>query len=185
MVKKKNNSYVLHSQIDLPYLETNEIFIKDIFLILKQKFGLKKKSHQRFIDLGCGDGRVVIHATLYYDIKSTGVEINQNLLEEANSRLRLLKTSNRYNRKQLKKIKILHEDLFQQNLYKYDFVYIFSLPSMQKFLKHTFNTIQKNAIIISYKYPLKDFNSMLILEEKIELESEHQIPIRTFFYRKI
>ena len=46
MAKKKYNSYSLYSQLDLPYLETNESFIKDIFEILETKFSLKKDSNQ-------------------------------------------------------------------------------------------------------------------------------------------
>ena len=183
MAKKKNNFYSLYSQIDLPYLETNESFIKDIFITLKTKFGLKSDSNQKFIDLGCGDGRVVIYAALHYGIKSTGVEINLNLIEEANSTLKLLQTNKIYKKKHIKKIKIMYEDLFQLNLNKYDFIYIFSLPTMQRFLNHTFTTIHNDAIIISYKYPLKGFDSFLKLEEEIELKSENQ-KVFTFFFRK-
>ena len=182
MAKKKYNSYSLHSQLDLPYLETNESFIKDIFETLETKFSLKKDSKQRFIDLGCGDGRVVIYATLHYGIQSTGVEINLNLIEEAKSKLKLLQTNKIHKKKQLKKIKITYGDLFQLNLNKYDFIYIFSLPTMQKFLNHIIITVRKeDAIIISYKYPLK--NSFLKLEEEIELKSKNQ-KISAFFYRK-
>jgi len=184
MSKKKYNFYSLYSQLDLPYLETNESFIKDIFEILETKFSLKKDSNQRFIDLGCGDGRVVIYATLHYGIQSTGVEINLNLIEEANSNLKLLKANKTYDKKQLKKIRIRYEDLFQLNLAKYDFIYIFSLPTMQRFLKHIFVTIRNGAIITSHKYPLLNFESFLKLEEEIELKSENQQETSAFFYRK-
>lgn len=184
MAKKKYNSYSLYSQIDLPYLETNESFIKDIFETLEIKFSLKRDSNQKFIDLGCGDGRVVIYATLHYGIQSTGVEINLNLIEEAKSKLKLLQTNKTYKKRQLKKIRIRYEDLFQLDLHKYDFIYIFSLPTMQRFLKHIFVTIQNDATIVSYKYPLINFDSFLKLEEEIKLKSKNQ-KISAFFYRKI
>lgn len=184
MAKKKYNSYSLYSQIDLPYLETNESFIKDIFETLEIKFSLKRDSNQKFIDLGCGDGRVVIYATLHYGIQSTGVEINLNLIEEAKAKLKLLQTNKIYKKKKLKKIRIRYEDLFQLNLNKYDFIYIFSLPTMQRFLKHIFVTIQNDATIVSYKYPLINFDSFLKLEEEIKLKSKNQ-KISAFFYRKI
>lgn len=184
MAKEKYNSYSLYSQIDLPYLETNESFIKDIFETLEIKFSLKRDSNQKFIDLGCGDGRVVIYATLHYGIQSTGVEINLNLIEEAKAKLKLLQTNKIYKKKKLKKIRIRYEDLFQLNLNKYDFIYIFSLPTMQRFLKHIFVTIQNDATIVSYKYPLINFDSFLKLEEEIKLKSKNQ-KISAFFYRKI
>ena len=183
MAKKKYNFYSLYSQLDLPYLETKESFIKDIFETLEIKFSLKSDSNQKFIDLGCGDGRIVIYATLHYGIQSTGVEINLNLIEEAKSKLRLLQTNKYYKKRQLKKIRIRYEDLFQLNLNKYDFIYIFSLPTMQRFLKHIFVTIRNGAIITSYKYPLMKFDSFLQLEEEIDLKSEGQME-SAFFYRK-
>jgi len=183
MAKKKYNSYSLYSQIDLPYLATKKRFIKDIFETLESKFSLKSDSNQKFIDLGCGDGRVVIYATLHYGIQSTGVEINLNLIDEVKSKLRLLKTNKIYKKKQLKKIKIKFGDLFQLNLNKYDFIYIFSLPTMQRFLKHIFVTIQEGATIVSYKYPLNNFDSFLKLEEEIDLKIEDQVEF-AFFYRK-
>ena len=55
---------------------------------------------------------------------------------------------------------------------------------MQRFLKHTFITIRNGAIIISYKYPLLNFESFLKLEEEIELKSENQQKTSALFYRK-
>jgi hypothetical protein len=54
---------------------------------------------------------------------------------------------------------------------------------MQKYLNHTFKTIRKNAIVVSYQYPLRSFDSFLKLEEEIDLKSKNQ-KISAFFYRK-
>jgi len=183
MANNKNDPYLLHSQLDLPFMGTDTDFLKEIFDRLEFRFGLTRNSNQKFIDLGCGDGRVVIFVALNYEIKSLGVEINPQLIREAKSQILLLKNKKIYKKKLFRMIIIKYGDIFQQNLKHFDFIYIFSLPTMQKFLNHIFITARKNAIIISYKYPLISFDSFLKLEEKIELRSLSQKD-SAFFYRK-
>ena len=55
---------------------------------------------------------------------------------------------------------------------------------MQKFLKHIFGTVRRGAIIISHKYPLKGFNSILKEEYKLSHKNGMQ-EICSFFYKKI
>ncbi|MHA2325515.1 MAG: hypothetical protein ACXACB_08945, partial [Promethearchaeota archaeon] len=54
------------SQLELPYLETKNYYLHQIFKTLEQKFGLVKNSQQVFIDLGFGNGQVVIFSALNY-----------------------------------------------------------------------------------------------------------------------
>lgn len=173
----------LQSQLDLPYLETDNKFIKEIFQTLELEFGLESNSKQKFIDLGSGNGNVVIYAVLNYNIKSYGIEINQTLIKEAKIKIESLKNKAIYHRKLLNNIKIKWGDFYLLNLNEYNFIYIYSLPSMQKYLKHVFNTIRKNAIIISHKYRLEDFDS--IIKDEYSLIHKNEKPeIFTFFYRK-
>ena len=58
----KKNYDRFHSQLALPFLETNRELLKELFETLELKFGLKKQSKQQFIDLGSGDGRIMIYA---------------------------------------------------------------------------------------------------------------------------
>ena len=184
-MKKKHKYFEnFHSQLELPFLETDINFIKEIFQTLKLEFGLESNSKQKFIDLGAGNGTVVIYAALNYNIKSYGIEINQNLFTEAKNRIKALKNEKNSKAKLLKKLKIRLGDFYQFSLKNYEFIYIYSIPSMQRFLKHVFNTAKKGAIIISYKYPLKGLNS--ILKEKYRLSHENaKQEINTFFYKKI
>ncbi len=172
----------IHSQLALPFLETNREFFKELFEILELKFGLKKHSKQQFIDLGSGDGRVILYAALNYGIISTVLEINESLVQEAKKNVRLVKTTKKGVKKELRKIKIIHRDFFQFNLEKYDYVYIFSLPTMNAYLKHVFLALRIGTVIISYKYPLNHeiFAPFLKLRYTLEHESE----ISTYFYLK-
>jgi SAM-dependent methyltransferase len=181
---KLGKNYIIHSELALPFLETPEDSIKLIFKTLEDKFGLKRDSKQKLIDLGCGDGRIVIYAGLNYGILSKGCEINSDLVKEALEKKKLFKKEKEYKKKYLRKIKVKEGDLFSLNLKKYDFIYIYSLPTMQKFLHHVLKTAKTGAVLISYKYPLKKFENFLRLEYKMKFKMDDQEK-NTYFYRML
>ena len=184
MNKKQKNFGNFHSQLDLPFLETDNEFLEEIFQTLELEFGLEYNSKQRFIDLGAGNGVVVIFTALNYSIKSYGIEIDQILIKEARKNVKSLKKEGNHLKSLFKKIFIKYGDLYQHDLKIYDFIYIYSLPTMQRYLKHVFNTAKKNAVIISFKYQLKNFESILKLQKKL-IHNKNKKEVTTFFYRKI
>ena len=179
----KNNFLRIQSQLDLPYLETNYKMLVSIFKTLESQFGLKRQSNQKFIDLGSGNGRIIIYSALNYQIKSVGVEINSSLIKETKDHIISLKKEKKYNKKLLRKIIIKTADFYALNLKSYDFVYIYSLPTMHRYLNHLFKTVKLGAIIISHKFPFKDFSSYLKLEYALE-HAMGEEGISTFFYKK-
>lgn len=181
---KVNKYYEFQAQLSLPFLSTSPDALDQIFNTLTKHFDLQKNSTQRFIDLGAGDGNIIIYSALNYNISSVGIEINSNLINEIKDRIRILKESKKYEKKILRKIKIKKGDLFQQDLRKYDFVYLFSLPTMQKFLKHVFITAKVGTIFISYKYPLNNFDLFFKLEYVLDTNIKNDL-IQTYFYRKL
>lgn len=180
---KKSRFLEISSQLDLPFLETNRELIQKIFEILKLRFRLIKYSNQRFVDLGSGNGHIIIYSALNYGIKSFGFEINPDLIKEAKIYIKLLKKRKMYQSKLFRKIKFIHEDFYEIDMRDFDFIYIYSLPTMQKYLKHVFLTAQNESIIISYKYPLNGFDSFLKLDYELKSEFKDQI-ISTFYYKK-
>ena len=180
---KKFRFLEISSQLDLPFLETNRELIQKIFETLKQRFRLIKNSNQKLVDLGSGNGQIIIYSALNCCIKSFGIEINQNLIKEAKRYIKLLKKEKLYKRKLFRKIKFIYGDFYEIGMKDFDFIYIYSLPTMQKYLKHVFLTAKNKSIIISYKYPLNGFDSFLKLEYELKSEIEDQI-ISTFYYEK-
>ncbi len=172
------------SQLSLPYLGTPLELIPSIFDTLTEKFYLKRNSSQKFIDLGSGNGRIIIFSAVNYGVKSVGIEIDENLIEEAKETIKSLKREKKIHRKLFKLIEIRNEDLFTQDLQEYDFIYIYSLPSMQKSLNHVFKTTKPEAIIISFKYELKGFDSYLQYEDCLEIKHENKV-WKVDFYKKI
>lgn len=177
-----NDNYIFSSQLALPYLESDEKVIEKIFKVLQSRFNLTPHSRQRLIDLGAGDGTVIIHAAVNYDIESIGVEIKPSLVEDLRDRIEKIKKNQKELETRLQKIKVIQGDLFQQSLEAFNFVYIFSLPTMQRFLNHVFQTAQKGTIFISYKYPLEDF-SYLELKHHFKVKIGEN-SVSTYFYEK-
>ena len=172
------------SQLSLPYLGTPPEVIPEIFKVLVESFNLLLGSSQKFIDLGSGNGRIVIYSAINYRIKSVGIEINESLIKEAKQCVKKLKRTKKIRKKYFKFLNIRQEDLFRQNLQKYDFIYIYSLPTMQKSLHHVIETAKSHAIIISFAYELKGFEKLLKFEYC--LESKHNNKIwKTHFYKKL
>lgn len=184
MKKNKRNFDIFHSQLDLPFLETDHEFLEEIFQTLESKFGLKKNSNQKFVDLGAGNGNIVIFSALHYGIKSYGIEIDSSLVKETKIYIQSLKKKGTFKKRLVRNIKIKFGDFYQLNLKKYDFIYIYSLPTMQKYLKHVFNTAKIGAIIISHKYKFDIFSSFLKNKFKLAHNKDKQ-EIFTFFYEKI
>ena len=167
----QRDNYKIQSQLTLPYLSTRTEVLEGIFNILETKFGLKKRSNQSFIDLGSGNGKVVIFSGVNYKIKSIGVEINNQLVNEAKLSLKNLNWMIR------RYIRFKNEDLFSQNLEKHDFIYIYSLPTMHKFLPHLFETLKRGAVIISYKYSLSNMKEIIQSTYETKIKDED-----IFFY---
>ncbi len=180
---KKLRFLEISSQLDLPFLETNEELIHEIFETLKQKFSLIENSNQKLIDLGSGNGQIIFYSALNYGIKSIGFEINQDLIKEAKRYMKSLKKRKMYQYKLFRKIKFIQGDFYEIDLRDFDFIYIYSLPTMQKYLHHVFLTAKNKSIIISHKYPLNGFDSFLKLEYELKSEIKDQ-KISTFYYKK-
>jgi hypothetical protein len=181
--KTQFNFNKFHSLLALPYLDTDQKLLPEIFRVLEDNFGLTRKSKQKIIDLGAGNGNVVIYSALNYQIESYGIELDENLIKEMKNKIKLMKKVTTYNKRLLKKIHIIPGDLFIHNLNPYNFIYLYSLPSIYKYLKHVLNTAKKGTIIISHKYPLNNFNSILEIKYNLLHKNKKQ-EIFTFFYKR-
>lgn len=180
---KVKNFYAYQAQLDLPFSESDKDLLNKIFKTLELKFGLIKNSNQNLIDLGAGDGRVVLYAALDFGIKSFGVEINSSLIRAAKQNIKFLKKEKQFKKYLFRRIKIKLADFYLFNLNKFDFVYIYSWPNMQRYLHQVLYTAKKGAIIVSYKYPLRNFETFLKLDFELNDKAENK-EVSTYFYVK-
>lgn len=74
---------------------------------------IKLEGYKNFLDLGSGDGKVVLIASLF-GLKATGIEIDPDLI----------KTSRRFKKELKLKGDFLQEDFLEHDLSKYDAVFV-------------------------------------------------------------
>ncbi|TFG08542.1 MAG: class I SAM-dependent methyltransferase [Promethearchaeota archaeon] len=182
---KINRHYYINCQLDLPFLETDNAHVIEIFKTLHTKFGLRKNSNQKLVDLGAGSGRIIIFAAINYGIKSFGIEIDQNLIHEIKEFINFLKREKKCQHKIVRKIIIKLGDFYSVKLSKFDYIYMYSLPTMHQYLNHVLQTAKKGAVVISYKYPIHNYEDLLKLEEMLLHGDENKNTCFTFFYSKI
>jgi hypothetical protein len=143
-----------------PYLPTSGRDIEAILDFAKLKKG------QQFIDLGSGDGKVVIEAVKKYNVNGTGIEINPLLIFFSRLKSRFLK---------LASIEFLRTDLYSFPLNNAHVVYLFLMPRMMdKMALKVKQECGKGTLIISRGFELPNFKKIHEIETK---------PFPTYFYR--
>ncbi len=160
----KKESWKIKTQEDLPYLGTPIKVIKMIFKFLNEKNLIKKG--QRLVDLGAGDGRVIIYASEFYEIESLGLEINENLIKTAKSEIK---------RKTLSDLcKIKEVDLFNYDISDMDIVFCFFLPSNYAYCSHIFKMVKSGGIVINIRWDLKKFKKYW--KRSFKIKTDKQFP---------
>lgn len=149
-----------------PYVPTRK---KEIDIIL-QESNLRKNSY--FLDLGCGDGRIVRTAVQKYEVKGLGIDVNPLLITISNIYAKLSKLQN---------IKFRTQNLFDPKLTeefnKADFIYLFLMPKLlDKLLPILKKNCQKGCMIISHGFKIE------ALDKKLQKKVERK-PFPTYFYK--
>lgn len=129
-----------------PYVPTKRKIIQNIL----KEAGLKKE--HKFIDIGCGDGRIVEEAVTFGAL-GTGIDINPLLIFRARLKAKF---------KNLKNIKYITGDIKKINLTNYDMIYVFLMP---KFIEDLSLQLEKalinKAIIISHGFKVNKLQRYL------------------------
>jgi len=101
------------------------------------------KPDELLIDLGSGDGRIVISAARDYGCRSLGVEIDDVLIDYSRRRIERLGLEN---------AEIVKADLHRFDLSNADVVTLYLLPETLKVLKPKLLNLKRGARIISHDY---------------------------------
>ena len=95
-------------------------------------------------DLGCGDGRIVIHAVLNSGCKGVGFDIDPQRVAEAKENARLHGVEDR--------VQILEQDVFTVDLSNADVAMMYLLPRMIDELLPQFEQMKPGSRIVSHDY---------------------------------
>lgn len=97
-----------------PYYPTPETVVAKMLDLGRLKAG------EKMVDLGSGDGRIVIMAARKYDADATGIEYDIDLVRQSDEAIRKLGLT--------AKARIIHGDIMQQDYSSYDLLTIYLLP---------------------------------------------------------
>ena len=131
-----------------PYVPTK----RKILRIILKEAGLKKG--KTFIDIGCGDGRVVEEAVIGFGAEAKGVDINPLLILKAKFRALRLPKINRVN--------YFVGNIKNLDLTRYDVVYVFLMPELiDKISNQLKSALLKKTTIISHGFKVNQLEKYL------------------------
>ena len=118
------------------------------------------------IDLGSGDGRIVLTAAKVFGARGFGVDINEKLVREANESAKLQGIAERAN--------FTMQDLFKTDISKATVVTMYLLPNTVNMLKDKLlNELRPGTRILSHDYPLAGWRAddfrQFDLEDKVAI----------------
>jgi cyclopropane fatty-acyl-phospholipid synthase-like methyltransferase len=143
-----------------PFVPTSK---KELKIILKSA---QLKRGQRFIDLGCGDGRLVEHVAKEYGVKAEGVDLNVFLITLARIRCKFLNIPAKFEVKNISDV----------DLKKYDVIFVFLMPKFLQKLETNLTSLTPGSLLISHGFKIPYLSNFLT--DTIDLQ-----PFSTYFYK--
>lgn len=125
-----------------PFVPTRTKAIRQIL----KKANLQKG--MRFLELGCGDGRVVCQAVKEFNITGQGVDVSRLWLWIASLRAWRLGIGNR--------VKFKHQNILQTDLSSADIIYIYMMPRFLDAHGDIFHkAIEEGALVVSHTFEIE------------------------------
>jgi hypothetical protein len=118
------------------------------------------------IDLGSGDGRIVLTAAKVFGARGFGVEIKEDLVKESNEAARLAGVADR--------VRFYKRDLFKTDLSQASVVTMYLLPDTVNLLKDKLLAeLKPGTRVISHDYPLTGW----IAEQTVQMDLQEKVLI--------
>jgi len=118
------------------------------------------------IDLGSGDGRIVLTAAKVFGARGFGVEIKEQLVKKANEDAQKEGIAER--------VRFIKQDLFKTDLSQATVITMYLLPDTVNLLKDRFlNELRPGTRIVSHDYPLTGW----IPEKYVQMDLDDKVQI--------
>ncbi len=118
------------------------------------------------IDLGSGDGRIVLTAAKVFGARGFGVEIKDELVKKSNEAAQKEGLAGR--------VKFMKQDLFKTDMSQATVITMYLLPDTVNLLKDKFlNELKPGTRIVSHDYPLTGW----IPEKYVQMDLEDKVEI--------
>jgi SAM-dependent methyltransferase len=137
---------------DAPWVPTPDRMVRRMLQMAETKKG------DVVLDLGAGDGRILIHAVKHFGSRAIGVELEENLVKLAREAARREGVADR--------VRIIQQDLFDADLSTATVIFLYVGPGAMKRLKPRLLQLAPGTRIVSHQFDLGDWDA----DEKIEVE---------------
>ena len=137
----------------VPFVPTEGTVIRQMIEAAQLRDG------QNVLDLGCGDGRVLMAALQKRDIQATGIEINPLISFFARFRLRMRGM----------KAKIIHGNFFALSLREADVIFCYLFPRVMQRLEQKFTAeLRRGSTVVSYCFPIKAWKPTKVIQTRTD-----------------
>ena len=143
---------------DVVYVPTPQIVVDE--MLSMAKVGPK----DFVIDLGSGDGRMVITAAKKFGARGFGVDLSDDLLAESNKTAQTQGVADR--------AKFIKQNLFETDLGQATVITTYLLPSMNEKLRPKLLSMKPGTRVVAHDYAMGDWNAdeqktLLVPEKKV------------------
>lgn len=131
-------------ELDTPYVPTPQVVVARMLELAAVKSG------DMVIDLGSGDGRLVITAALKYGAHGFGVELDPRLVQRSNEAARRAGLADR--------VKFLQQDLFKTDFHEASVLTLYLLPDVNMALRpKILADLRPGTRVVSHDYGMRDW----------------------------
>lgn len=150
-------------RVCLPYVPASEAQVRNVLSALKGRKG-------SMLDIGSGDGRIVIEAAKN-GFQGNGVELNHWLV--------LYSRWNAWRQKVHKSTTFQKKDLWKTDLGSYDNIVVFGVESMMEQLQKKFNDeVKDDARIVACRFQLPDWEPVTTIGSGIDTVWLYRKPVQ-------
>lgn len=133
-----------HWQFDVPFVPTP-------YVVIEEMLRLARVTPQDFVmDLGSGDGRVLITAAKKFGARGIGVDLDEELVAESIEAATAAGVSDR--------VKFLRQDLFKTDISQATVITMYLLPGVMMRLRPALLNLKPGTRLVSHDFRLEDWN---------------------------
>ncbi len=157
--------------LDTPYVPTPQVVVDRMLELARVNAG------ETVIDLGSGDGRIMIEAASKYGARGFGVEIDPRLVKLSNERAAKAGVAER--------VKFLQQDLFKTDFHEANVLTLYLLPDVNLALRpKILAELKPGARVVSHDYAMGDWRpdaeeTIAAPDKKVGARKESQVYLWT------
>ena len=130
-------------QYDVPYVPTPAVVVDEMLRLA----GVTAADY--VMDLGCGDGRIVIEAARKFGARGIGIDLDEALIAEARANAQAAGVTDR--------VSFVRQDLFKTDLSPASVITMYLLPGVNRRLRPELLKLKPGTRIVSHDFDLDDW----------------------------